>query len=72
MKKKIGRVLAYLLISVCIYPMASYGADEELIMLLKDKGILTQTEVDQLLARVKEKEKKSYFFDVFSSFHFFV
>ncbi|OGW13205.1 MAG: hypothetical protein A3G93_12115 [Nitrospinae bacterium RIFCSPLOWO2_12_FULL_45_22] len=59
MKKKIGRVLAYLLISVCIYPMASYGADEELIMLLKDKGILTQTEVDQLLARVKEKEKKS-------------
>lgn len=58
MKMKMGIVLVYLFIFVCVYPMFSYGADEELIRLLKDKGILTQPEVDQLLARVKEKEKK--------------
>lgn len=58
MKMRIGAVLICLFIFVCVSPMFSYGADEELIMLLKDKGILTQTEVDQLLVRVKEKEKK--------------
>lgn len=58
MKMKVGTVLAYLFIYVCVYPTFSYGADEDLIRLLKDKGILTQPEVDQLLARVKEKEKK--------------
>ncbi|OGW18370.1 MAG: hypothetical protein A3G93_02495 [Nitrospinae bacterium RIFCSPLOWO2_12_FULL_45_22] len=40
------------------WPLVSWATDEELLMLLKTKGVITQEEMDGLLERVKGREKK--------------